>query len=126
MVALNKLQRRQRAELLLWLESNQAAFIKDGVTFYAAAIKATAALGFKITNQNVQTLAYRNSLRWYGSQVKVHNRKAWRCPHCGGRIITKVCLVCKTRRSVKKNHADADQHGNDWAKSQHKKGRYLK
>ena len=124
MVDRQRLTRAERADLLLWVEARQNDFIANGVTFYQAAIKATKELGFKVTRRIVLNLANANSLRWYGQQVTINNKKAWRCARCGGRCLSKECLVCKARQSKERNADSADQHGIPWAKAQHLKGRF--
>lgn len=121
----NKLTNEKRGVLILWLEANQDAFIKQGVTFGSAARRARSALGFQVTRNNVASIALSQSLRWYGSSARPKPKHVWRCSHCGGLCKSKTCQKCKLTRSKLLNAQIAKRHGTQWAKAQHLKGRYL-
>jgi len=121
----NRLRPQERGVLILWIESKQDQFIKDGITFGAAARRAREACGFHVTRKNVATIAATQSLRWFGSQVKVRAKDAWRCPHCGGLCKLKTCQKCKLTRSKLLNEKTAKRHGTQWAHAHDLKGRFL-
>lgn len=117
-----RLTGEERGKLILWIEANQATFIRDGVSFQAAARRASKYMGQQVTGKVIRSIAANQSLKWYGSAVKVRERKSWRCQHCGGRCISKVCQVCKLRRSRELNADIGKAHGTSWAKTQLRKG----
>ncbi len=117
-----RLTGEERGKLILWIEANQATFIRDGVSFQAAARRASKYMGQQVTGKVIRSIAANQSLNWYGSAVKVTQRKSWRCQHCGGRCISKVCQVCKLRRSRELNADIGKAHGTSWAKTQLRKG----
>ena len=117
-----RLTGEERGKLILWIEANQGTFIRDGVSFQAAARRASKYMGAQVTGKVIRSIAANQSLRWVGSQVKVRQKKSWRCQHCGGRCITKVCQVCKLRRSRLLNVDIGKAHGTRWAKTQLRKG----
>jgi len=117
-----RLTGEERGKLILWIEANQATFIRDGVSFQAAARRASKYMRQQVTGKVIRSIAANQSLNWYGSAVKVRERKSWRCQHCGGRCISKVCQVCKLRRSRELNADIGKAHGTSWAKTQLRKG----